>query len=72
LGIEPARLDIGRQLAHGLSESRENLFYLTRSEPPFPGHARPPGCSTERLVQHSRNTEHAVQPPSRGAGEGLK
>jgi hypothetical protein len=40
LRIEPASLDIRRQLAHGLSESRKNLFDLARSEPPLPGHSR--------------------------------
>jgi hypothetical protein len=40
LGVEPARLDIGRQFAHGLGESEEDLLDLTRLETPFPGQAR--------------------------------
>ena len=37
--VEPAGLDIRRQLAHRLGERRENLPHLARIEPPFPGHA---------------------------------
>ena len=62
LGIEPAGLDIRRQLAHGLGESRENFFDLTCSEPPFPGHARHlPTSFRKSLVQLSGNTEAVVQ-----------
>src|SRR5438552_2161095 len=64
LGIQPAGLDIRRQLAHRFGERRENLLDLARSEPPFPGHARRlPGCSAERLVQRPQNTEGSVAPP---------
>jgi hypothetical protein len=40
LRIEPTGLDVRRQLAHGLGESRKNLFDLACSEPSFPGHVR--------------------------------
>jgi hypothetical protein len=62
LGIEPAGLDIRRQLAHGLGKSRKNFFDLARSEPPFPGHARHlPTSFRKSLVQPSGNTEAVVQ-----------
>src|SRR5208282_5250634 len=40
LGVEPAGLDIRRQLAHRFGECREDLLDFACSEPPFPGHAR--------------------------------
>jgi hypothetical protein len=36
--IEPAGVDIRRQLPHDLGECREDFFELARAEPPVPGH----------------------------------
>ena len=40
LGVEPTRLDVRRQFAHGLGKGEKDLLDLTRSETPFSGHAR--------------------------------
>src|SRR5713101_1532479 len=39
LGVEPAGLDVGRELAHDLGKLAENRLDVARFEPPFPGHA---------------------------------
>ena len=41
LGVEPAGLNIGRQLTYGFGKSCEDLRDLVCFEPSFPGHARP-------------------------------
>jgi hypothetical protein len=42
LRIEPASLDIGRQLTHCLGKGKKDFLDLTRFETPFCGHAAAP------------------------------